>query len=167
MTPAGRAHRVTVALGLLLVARVGEPAAPREVVPRLEELTKAQYAALPSSAPILADGRRTTKAEIRAQALRHRDQDLDRLEAESRKAATQYECDRRQALEREEAPFAAQGHASREASSPARLPPPATMEAVRKEAAELAARARKASPEEIVLIERRAAELLRQLQDPR
>jgi hypothetical protein len=152
---------------LLLVPGVAAPAPPvKEAVPRLEELTKAQYGALADSSPILVDGQRTTKGEVRARALRRRDQEVADLLAEGRKDAARYECERRQAIERRQAPWAAQARVPPATRPPAR-PPDAVVEAVRKEAEQLAVRARKASPAELEAIDRRAGELLLQLQDPR
>jgi hypothetical protein len=164
--PAAR-HRA-ILLSMSLLARPAEPAPPgKEAAPRLEELTKSQYGALAESSPILVDAQRTTKGEIRAKALRRRDTDVAALLAESRKEAARYECEHREAIERAQAPLAAQALDPNAPAPPRNPPASALVEAVRKEAEQLAERARKASPAELEAIDRRAGELLLQLQDPR
>jgi hypothetical protein len=112
------------------------------------------------------DGHQTTKAEIRETLLRRRDQILTRFESKARQMAARTLEERRQALELEQAPFAARTLVPSE-SVTTRPIAQDRLAAIRKEAQELAARARTASLTDREAIERRAAELLLEIQNRR
>lgn len=157
-------------LSLLFLARPAASGDVRPSAPRLEELTKDEYAALPKDAPIIENGVRTTRAAIEARVAGRREQDLERLHLELEAEAARVAVEQHQRIEQEQTPFAARSLAKPEKAGRlgiAKATPPAKVEAIRREAGELAARARKASAAELVAIDKRAAELLRQLQPPR
>jgi hypothetical protein len=159
-----------LAAAVLLAPQAAAGAEKQRPVPRLEELTKDEYAALPKDAPIIENGQRTTRAAIEARDSGRREQDLERLGLELEAEAARVSVEQHRRIEQEQAPFAARAFASPEKAAraaPAKELAPANVEAIRREAEQLSARARTASPAELAAIEKRAAELLRQLRPPR
>jgi len=133
---------------------------------RLEDLTKHEYGTMSDASPIFVNGHQTTKAQIRESSQRRRDQMLASFASTARQMAAETLEQRRQALELEQAPFAAQTFVPSE-SVDARPIAQDQFAAIRKEAEELAVRARTGSRTDREAIERRAAELLLEIQSRR
>jgi len=133
---------------------------------RLEDLTKQEYGAMSDASPIFVDGHQTTKAKIRELSQRRRDQVLARFESSARQMVAKTLEERRQALELEQAPFAARTLVPTKRAD-ARPIAEDRLAAIRKEAEELAVRASTGSQADREVIERRAAELLLEIQGRR
>ena len=129
-----------------------------------DQLDRGQFKALPDSAVIERNGQRMTKAEILAQARRRQEQAAAARAAAAQRGRAAFDRKRTQFAERERARLAA-GNARTLAEArrlEASAPRPGSLEAIRREAAQLRDEAQRSTTAAgRARIERRAAELLR------
>ena len=150
---------------VVLALSVTEYAHAAKPIPRLEDLTKPRYEALSDSAPLIRDGKRTTKAEIRAESLSLADRELKNPDPAMEREVGERMRELRRASATAETSFATRELANPERVRNTKPVDRATLAAVRKEASLLEVRARTASREELREIDKRAGELLQQLQN--
>ncbi len=151
---------------------IGTPQRPEPgAVVRGDQLTREQFEALPDTATIEVKGQRATKAQIRAKAAKGQEAQA-KAEAASREGKAKFEARRAQFLQQQQAKLEADNGKVSAQLAGLRRPSvrPQTgrqREALQGEAADLINRSKTASPAERAQIEKRAVELLRQLQSGR
>jgi hypothetical protein len=162
------AHVGIAAIALLaLGAQAAGPVA--QPVYKAEQLSRQRFKTLPDSAVIERNGQRMTKAQIRAQAVRQQGAAAAQMEAATRQFQARVEQRRAQFLQRQQAQLAADNAKAMEAAT-RRLQADSTRQAgprdaIEREAAQLFNRSRAATTaDDRAQIERRATDLLRQLQ---
>jgi len=169
--PAAVQQRAPATPGVLQqpAAPAPQPKLERPVVLKAEQLTKEQFQGLPDSALIGIKGTVMTAGELRRQMEQRVAESLAKAEAEAAQAKARFEAKRAKFLQEQKARLNAQNAKAladlpRLRQQAARSTVPAADDALHREAKQLLERAKTATPAEQVQIERRAGELLRQLQ---
>jgi hypothetical protein len=141
-------------------------AVPGSEVVRGDELTKQQFEALPDTAVIEFKGKRITKGEIRAKALKSQEA-MAKAQAVARQTKSQFEQRRIEVERQRQAKMQADRTKAMaeftRLSDAGATPRALQIEAIRKEAMQLYERSKRASPTEQAQIEERAHQLLQRL----